>query len=80
MEIVDDVVTSFDNLLSEMRFREAPKRAVWSIPFHLGEKFTIGVKGYVVSFSTELPQLYAMESDMALSLNSIGLIIRTAQT
>lgn len=45
-EIIDDVVTSFDALLSEMRFREMPKRSLWSVPLHLGEKFTIGVKGY----------------------------------
>ena len=29
-----------------MRFYESPKRALFSIPFELGEGFVIGIKGY----------------------------------
>lgn len=29
-----------------MRFREMPKRAIFSIPFELADGFVIGVKGY----------------------------------
>jgi ATP-dependent DNA helicase 2 subunit 1 len=46
-EIVDNVFTGFDSLLKEMKFKEALKRSLWSIPLHLGEGFTIGVKGWV---------------------------------
>ncbi|KAK0470359.1 SPOC like C-terminal domain-containing protein [Desarmillaria tabescens] len=39
-------VTHVDNLFSQMRFHEVPKRALFSIPFQLANGFTIGVKGY----------------------------------
>ncbi|KAI1792117.1 ku70-like protein [Ganoderma leucocontextum] len=35
-----------DELLSQMRFHEVPKRAAFSIPFTLAPDFVIGVKGY----------------------------------
>lgn len=38
-------ITRIDDLLSQMRFHEVPKRALFSIPFHLAEGFTIGIKG-----------------------------------
>lgn len=38
-------ITKVDDLLSQMRFHEVPKRALFSIPFELGEGFVIGVKG-----------------------------------
>ena len=38
-------ITRMEDLLSEMRFREVPKRALFSIPFELAENFVIGVKG-----------------------------------
>ncbi|KAG9316111.1 SPOC like C-terminal domain-containing protein [Chiua virens] len=39
-------ITRIDDLLSQMRFHEVPKRALFSIPFELGKGFIIGVKGY----------------------------------
>lgn len=39
-------ITRIGELLEQMRFKEVPKRALFSIPFHLAEGFTIGVKGY----------------------------------
>ncbi|KAF9219431.1 Ku DNA-binding complex, Ku70 subunit [Gyrodon lividus] len=39
-------ITRIDDLLSQMRFHEVPKRAICSIPFELGKGFVIGVKGY----------------------------------
>ncbi|KAF8992365.1 SPOC like C-terminal domain-containing protein [Cyathus striatus] len=39
-------IARIEDLLSQMRFHEVPKRAQCSIPFHLAEGFTIGVKGY----------------------------------
>ncbi|KAF8547934.1 Ku DNA-binding complex, Ku70 subunit [Imleria badia] len=39
-------ITRIDDLLSQMRFHEVPKRALFSIPFELGKGFVIGVKGY----------------------------------
>ncbi|KAL5485891.1 KU70 [Sanghuangporus weigelae] len=39
-------VSRIDDLLAQMRFREMPKRALFSVPFELGEGFVIGVKGY----------------------------------
>lgn len=41
-------ITRIDDLLAQMRFHEVPKRALFSIPFHLAEGFTIGVKGYAL--------------------------------
>lgn len=39
-------ITRIDDLLSQMRFHEVPKRAQFSIPLELGTGFQIGVKGY----------------------------------
>ncbi|PPR04815.1 hypothetical protein CVT24_007075 [Panaeolus cyanescens] len=39
-------IARIEDLLSQMRFHEVPKRALFSIPFELAEGFTIGVKGY----------------------------------
>ncbi|KAI0346241.1 Ku DNA-binding complex, Ku70 subunit [Trametopsis cervina] len=39
-------ITRIDDLLSQMRFHEVPKRALFSIPFQLADGFTIGIKGY----------------------------------
>ncbi|KAF9554568.1 Ku DNA-binding complex, Ku70 subunit [Agrocybe pediades] len=39
-------ISRIEDLLAQMRFREVPKRAIYSIPFHLANGFTIGVKGY----------------------------------
>ncbi|KAF8638964.1 hypothetical protein AX17_001825 [Amanita inopinata Kibby_2008] len=35
-----------EDLLAQMRIHEIPKRALFSIPFHLADGFTIGIKGY----------------------------------
>jgi ATP-dependent DNA helicase 2 subunit 1 len=43
-------ITRIDDLLAQMRFHEVPKRALFSIPFHLAEGFTIGVKGYALQY------------------------------
>ncbi|KAI0667937.1 ku70-like protein [Trametes maxima] len=39
-------ITRVDELLSQMRFHEVPKRALFSVPFTLAPGFVIGVKGY----------------------------------
>ncbi|KAF9650204.1 Ku DNA-binding complex, Ku70 subunit [Thelephora ganbajun] len=39
-------ITRIEELLEQMRVKEVPKRSLFSIPFHLAEGFTIGVKGY----------------------------------
>jgi hypothetical protein len=41
-------ITRIEELLEQMRIKEIPKRTFFSIPFHLAEGFTIGVKGYVL--------------------------------
>lgn len=41
-------ITRIDDLLSQMRFHEVPKRAIFSIPFQLADGFVIGVKGLVI--------------------------------
>ena len=45
-QIIPDVIQGFDRLLEDMKIRETPKRALFSIPFTLGDGFTIGIKGY----------------------------------
>ncbi|KLO17356.1 ku70-like protein [Schizopora paradoxa] len=39
-------ISRIDDLLTQMRFREMPKRSLFSIPFELAEGLVIGVKGY----------------------------------
>lgn len=39
-------ISRIDDLLEQMRFHEAPKRALFSIPFELASGLIIGVKGY----------------------------------
>ncbi|KAF9790330.1 SPOC like C-terminal domain-containing protein, partial [Thelephora terrestris] len=39
-------ITRVEELLEQMRIKEVPKRTLFSIPLHLAEGFTIGVKGY----------------------------------
>ncbi|KAF8224427.1 Ku DNA-binding complex, Ku70 subunit [Tricholoma matsutake] len=39
-------ISRIDDLLSQMRFHEVPKRSLFSIPFQLAQGFTIGIKGY----------------------------------
>ncbi|KAH9481902.1 ATP-dependent DNA helicase II subunit 1 [Psilocybe cubensis] len=39
-------ISRIEDLLSQMRLHEVPKRAQFSIPFHLAKGFTIGIKGY----------------------------------
>ncbi|EKM57865.1 uncharacterized protein PHACADRAFT_116276 [Phanerochaete carnosa HHB-10118-sp] len=39
-------ITRIEDLLDQMKFREVPKRALFSVPFELAENFVIGVKGY----------------------------------
>ncbi|KAH6901267.1 SPOC like C-terminal domain-containing protein [Coprinopsis sp. MPI-PUGE-AT-0042] len=52
-------IARIEDLLEQMRFRETPKRALFSIPFHIGEGFTIGVKGYaLVAEQTKGPYKY----------------------
>lgn len=38
-------ISRIDDLLEQMRFREMPKRAIFSIPFELADGFVIGIKG-----------------------------------
>ncbi|KAF9072547.1 ku70-like protein [Rhodocollybia butyracea] len=39
-------ISRIEDLLSQMKFREVAKRALFSIPLELAQGFTIGVKGY----------------------------------
>ncbi|GJE85629.1 Ku DNA-binding complex, Ku70 subunit [Phanerochaete sordida] len=39
-------ITRIEDLLDQMKFREVPKRALFSVPFQLAENLVIGVKGY----------------------------------
>jgi ATP-dependent DNA helicase 2 subunit 1 len=41
-------ITRIDDLLAQMRFHEAPKRALFSIPLTLAKGLVIGVKGSAV--------------------------------
>jgi ATP-dependent DNA helicase 2 subunit 1 len=45
-QIIPNVIRGFDRLLEDIKIRETPKRALFSIPFSLGDGFTIGIKGY----------------------------------
>ena len=40
-------ITKIEDMLAQMRFHEVPKRSLFSIPFHIADGFTIGIKGYV---------------------------------
>jgi ATP-dependent DNA helicase 2 subunit 1 len=40
-------ISRIEDLLSQMRFHEVPKRSLFSIPFKLANGFTIGIKGLV---------------------------------
>lgn len=44
-----DVITELESLVEEMKIREIAKRSIFSIPMHLAEGFTIGIKGSVRS-------------------------------
>ena len=46
LPLIPDVIQGFDRLLEDMKIRETPKRALFSIPFTLGDGFIIGIKGY----------------------------------
>lgn len=50
--------TRIEELLEHMRIKEVPKRTLFSIPFHLAEGFTIGVKGYVLLWLHQEVELY----------------------
>lgn len=41
-------ISRIEDLLSQMRIREVPKRSLFSIPFHLADGFTIGIKGCAI--------------------------------
>ena len=45
-------ITGIEELLEQMRIKEVPKRTLFSIPFHLFEGFTIGVRGFVLLLPT----------------------------
>lgn len=42
-------ITRIEDLLDQMKFREVPKRALFSVPFEIAENFVVGVKGHVPS-------------------------------
>jgi ATP-dependent DNA helicase 2 subunit 1 len=46
LQVIPDVIQGFGRLLEDIKIRETPKRALFSIPFTLGDGFTIGIKGY----------------------------------
>jgi len=39
-------ISRIEDLLSQMRFHEVPKRSQFSVPFKLADNFVIGIKGY----------------------------------
>ncbi len=39
------VCDGFEGVISEMRVREMPRRAMWSIPMEIADGLEIGVKG-----------------------------------
>ncbi|KAF8573937.1 SPOC domain-like protein [Ramaria rubella] len=45
-EKMPDVITELDSLVQEMKIREMAKRSIFSIPMHIADGFSIGVKGY----------------------------------
>jgi hypothetical protein len=51
-------ISRIDDLLSQMRFHEVPKRAQFSIPFELASGFVIGAKGYSYR-GVECPKIIA---------------------
>jgi hypothetical protein len=42
-------ITRIDDLLSQMRFHEVPKRAQFSIALEMGDGWVVGVKGCVIA-------------------------------
>jgi ATP-dependent DNA helicase 2 subunit 1 len=38
-------ISRIEDLLSQLRFHEVPKRSQFSVAFQLAENFTIGIKG-----------------------------------
>src|SRR5882757_10681031 len=62
-------ISRIEDLLSQMRFHEVPKRAQFSIPFKLANSLTIGIKGWVKWFYLVLP----IGSRRAIN-NSYGLV------
>ena len=40
-------ITKIEDMLAQMRFHEVPKRSLFSIPLHIADGLTIGIKGYV---------------------------------
>lgn len=51
-------ITKIEDMLAQMRFHEVPKRAIFSIPFHIADGFTIGIKGYVTTSSFRRSAIY----------------------
>ena len=61
-------ITRIEELLEQMRIKEVPKRSLFSIPLHLAEGFTIGVKGYVPLSITEYKSImYSLGMGLLLS-------------
>ena len=58
-----DVIKELDSLVQEMKIREMPKRSIFSIPFHLAEGFTIGVKGSALSYTTSGAEHVLLDMD-----------------
>ncbi|KAF8340621.1 ku70-like protein [Cantharellus anzutake] len=50
------VCEGFEGVINEMRVREMPRRAMWSIPLEIAEGLTIGVKGYGLVTEQRKPQ------------------------
>lgn len=62
-------ITRIDDLLSQMRFHEVPKRAIFSIPFQLADGFAIGIKGLVSHFPSSLIDFDALTTVTGSSPN-----------
>lgn len=68
-----DVCEGFEQVIAEMRIREMPKRAMWSIPMEIADGLTIGVKGFVLSSNFGLLNVHAQicaDMDWLLSRKS----------
>jgi len=51
-------ISRIEDLLSQMRFHEVPKRSLFSVPFKLGDGFTIGIKGCTSVFILSLLPIF----------------------
>lgn len=67
-------ISRIEDLLSQMRFREVPKRALFSVPFQLADGFTIGIKGSDISILCSYPFPSTRPHNCSFPSHSYGLV------